>query len=63
MTQPPLWASVEDVEREIYLELTPEEALEQSYRAVKRQIESEALKMIHKIREEKRKLLKELDDR
>ena len=60
MTQPSLWTSVEDVERELYLEFTPEEALEDSYRAVKRQIEREALIMINKIREEKTKLLEEL---
>lgn len=63
MTQPSLWTSVEDVERELYLELTPEEAVEESYRCVKRQIEREALIMINKIREEKEKLLAELQIR
>jgi len=63
MTQPDIWTSVEDVERELYLELTPEETLEDSYRAVKRQIERESLIMINKIREEKVKLLEELQIR
>ena len=57
---PDFWATVEDIEREYFLDLSAEEDLARNYRRVKREIEKESARLIRKIREEKDKLLEEL---
>ena len=54
------WNTVEDIEREYFLDLSAEEELEKNYRIVKREIEKETVRLIRKIREEKSKLLDDL---